>query len=96
MIKIVPALVVAVLIGGDGIAMAADPVDYATRIKPILVAHCYACHGALKQESGLRLDTGALVRKGGESGPAAFRTKAQVRSAPTPGHPRAPRAEIPR
>ncbi|MEE3366312.1 MAG: c-type cytochrome domain-containing protein, partial [Planctomycetota bacterium] len=69
-IKIVLALVVAVLIRGDGIAMAADPVDYETRIKPILVAHCYACHGALKQESGLRLDTGALVRKGGESGPA--------------------------
>ena len=61
-IKIVLALVVAVLIRGDGIAMAADPVAYSTRIKPILVAHCYACHGALKQESGLRLDTGALAR----------------------------------
>ena len=69
-IKIVLAVVVAVLIRGDGIAMAADPVDYSTRIKPILVAHCCACHGALKQESGLRLDTGALARKGGESGPA--------------------------
>ena len=49
---------------------AAGPVDYMKRIKPILAAHCFACHGALKQENGLRLDTGVLARKGGESGPA--------------------------
>jgi len=47
-----------------------EPIDYVTRVKPILAAHCYACHGALKQENGLRLDTGVLARKGGESGPA--------------------------
>lgn len=51
---------------------AADPtatqVDYVREIKPILKARCYACHGALKQESDLRLDTGASIRKGGQSG----------------------------
>jgi len=52
------------------VSPAAEPIDYAKQVKPILSAHCYACHGALKQESGLRLDTGALARKGGESGPA--------------------------
>jgi hypothetical protein len=51
-------------------AMAED-VDYEQQVKPILRARCYSCHGALKQESGLRLDTGALIRRGGDSGPAA-------------------------
>lgn len=45
-------------------------VDYGRDIKPILRERCYACHGALKQESGLRLDTAASLLKGGESGPA--------------------------
>jgi hypothetical protein len=45
-------------------------VDYLREVKPLLEARCYACHGALKQEGGLRLDTAALIRQGGESGPA--------------------------
>ncbi|MCH8830301.1 MAG: DUF1549 domain-containing protein, partial [Planctomycetes bacterium] len=45
-------------------------VDYLRQIKPILQSHCFACHGVLKQKSGLRLDTGTLIRKGGENGPA--------------------------
>jgi len=45
----------------------AEP-DYTKDIKPLLKARCYACHGALKQKSGLRLDTVALMHKGGESG----------------------------
>src|SRR3977135_2482008 len=46
----------------------AQPVDYDKQIKPIFAARCKACHGVLKQEGGLRLDTGALARQGGESG----------------------------
>ena len=49
---------------------AAEPVDYARQIKPVLKARCFGCHGGLKQESGFRLDTGELIRKGGESGAA--------------------------
>ena len=45
-------------------------VDYARDIKPVFKTRCYACHGALKQESGLRLDTGRSLRQGGESGVA--------------------------
>jgi len=45
-------------------------VDYAVEIKPILSKRCYACHGGLKHNGGLRLDSAALMRKGGESGPA--------------------------
>src|SRR5215210_5656684 len=46
----------------------AEPVDYEKQIKPIFSSRCKACHGVLKQEGGLRLDTGALARKGGDSG----------------------------
>src|SRR5688500_11234970 len=48
-------------------ARAADVPDYAKDIKPLL-ARCYSCHGALKQQADLRLDTIGLMRKGGESG----------------------------
>lgn len=43
-------------------------VDYVKDIKPLLTAHCYTCHGALKQKAGLRLDTVASMRNGGDDG----------------------------
>src|SRR5262245_43768871 len=49
---------------------AAEPVDYARDVKPILTKNCYACHGPDKQRSSLRLDTAALALKGGNNGPA--------------------------
>jgi mono/diheme cytochrome c family protein len=49
---------------------AAEPVDYLRDIKPLLAEHCARCHGAAKQRSGLRLDTAAAIRQGGNSGPA--------------------------
>jgi mono/diheme cytochrome c family protein len=52
-------------------------VDYTTQIKPLLQARCYACHGALKQQAGLRLDTAASIIRGGESGPAIARGDAE-------------------
>ena len=42
---------------------------YNKRIKPLLTARCYACHGALKQEAGLRLDSGQSILDGSENGP---------------------------
>jgi mono/diheme cytochrome c family protein len=47
-------------------------VDYFRDIKSVLKERCFACHGALKQESKLRLDTAAAIRQGGESGPAVI------------------------
>lgn len=44
-------------------------IDYLRDVKPLLQTRCYACHGALKQQSGLRLDTAASILQGGESGP---------------------------
>ncbi|MBL8229136.1 MAG: PSD1 domain-containing protein [Bryobacterales bacterium] len=42
------------------------------RIRPVLAEKCYACHSAKSKMpmGGLRLDTAAAMRKGGDSGPA--------------------------
>ena len=51
-------------------ALSADDVDvdYTRDVKSICRERCYACHGALKQEAGLRLDTGSLAKTGGDNG----------------------------
>lgn len=41
---------------------------YVEKIRPLLNQHCVACHGALKQEGGLRLDASQLIRAGGDTG----------------------------
>ena len=52
-------------------AAAAEPLaNYTDTLKPLLAERCYSCHGGLKQEAGLRLDTVSLMRQGGESGAA--------------------------
>lgn len=66
-----------------GIAHSADlptgpASDYAKQVKPVLAKRCFSCHGALKQESSLRLDTGKLIRQGGEGGPAVTPGKAET------------------
>ena len=48
---------------------AASETDYVKFVKPVLHERCLACHGALKQESGLRVDTVAFLKKGGDDGP---------------------------
>lgn len=42
---------------------------YLQSVKPVLEKHCYACHGGIKQEAGLRLDTIEFILKGSDSGP---------------------------
>lgn len=43
------------------------PVNFVREVRPILEKHCYECHGATKQKSGLRLDIKALALKGGDN-----------------------------
>ena len=59
-----PVVIAAVV----GFASPALGVDYTREVKPILTARCTSCHGAIRQKAGLRLDTGAFVRKGGKGG----------------------------
>jgi hypothetical protein len=51
-----------------GLLSAEELVNYALHIKPLLADRCFACHGALKQNSGLRLDSGPLILAGSDSG----------------------------
>jgi hypothetical protein len=66
----VKLMIVTFVIGLAPIAAAAPPVDYAREVKPILAGRCTACHGAIRQKAGLRLDTAVFVRRGGDGGPA--------------------------
>ncbi len=67
----------AVVLGPSAEAEAGDakseseskPVDYLREVKPLLDKRCYACHGALKQKAGLRLDTAKSMLEGGDAGP---------------------------
>src|SRR5437868_864138 len=56
----------------------ADLDFFESRIRPILVNHCYKCHSQAseKLKGGLRLDTQADLLKGGNTGPVIV-----------PGHP---------
>lgn len=49
----------------------ADVELFEKKIRPVFVEHCFKCHsaGAKKLKGGLRLDTVAGIRKGGDSGP---------------------------
>jgi mono/diheme cytochrome c family protein len=49
---------------------AASTVDYVKDVKPVLAQHCYRCHGSSQQKSGLRADTVAFLKEGGDNGPA--------------------------
>ena len=69
--RILTPAVLGFLLSSPSFSLLADEqVNYLKQIKPVLTARCLACHGALKQEGGLRLDTAALATQGGESGAA--------------------------
>ena len=72
------------VLGGQLSATAAAPPDtlspadtelFEKKIRPVLVEHCYSCHSEQAAQNkqlrgGLRLDSRAGIRKGGDSGPA--------------------------
>jgi len=43
---------------------------FETKIRPVLAANCYKCHGPQKAMSGLRVDSREALLKGGKHGPA--------------------------
>ena len=50
---------------------------FESRIRPLLIKHCLACHGPKKQESGLRLDSRSGWVKGGDRGTSILPGKAR-------------------
>lgn len=62
-------------IGGEGEPATAKPqaattIDFRADVRPILAQRCFSCHGSLRQQAGLRVDSVADLLTGGESGPA--------------------------
>ena len=54
----------------NALTAATAPVDYLRDVKPILKQYCYRCHGASQQKGGMRADTVAFLREGGDVGAA--------------------------
>ncbi|QDU29634.1 Planctomycete cytochrome C [Anatilimnocola aggregata] len=61
------SLTLAALLAGSAGLPAAE-VTFLRDVKPILVSRCYRCHSSLAEEGGLRLDSAAAIKKGGETG----------------------------
>ena len=59
---------------GASAAHAAEPAlaaadRFEKKIRPLLAARCWQCHGPEKSKGGLRLDTAEAIGAGGDSGP---------------------------
>jgi len=61
---------VAGLLAGFCLGEEADEAErhFERRVRPLLAARCWECHGPKRQESGLRLDDRESVMRGGDSG----------------------------
>ncbi|MFO1045083.1 MAG: PSD1 and planctomycete cytochrome C domain-containing protein [Planctomycetaceae bacterium] len=57
-------------VSGELPAPADKKIDYTKDVKPILKQNCLSCHGDLKHESGLRLDSREGLLRGGDLGKA--------------------------
>ena len=73
--KPIPALLLALAFsfGGRATADEAKQLEFfESKIRPVLVKHCYECHSADSDEAegGLMLDTAAGLLRGGDSGPS--------------------------
>jgi len=47
---------------------AKESAEFASKVRPILAARCYPCHGPNLQQNGLRLDSLEAILKGSDSG----------------------------
>src|SRR5262245_35335229 len=68
-------VVLTLIAGSVGVAeeLAKDQIEFfESKIRPVLVEHCYECHSAKaeKLKGKLLLDSRDEARKGGETGPA--------------------------
>src|SRR5437588_3031159 len=61
------------ILAATGSACADDGIEFfETKIRPVLVEHCYKCHShqAAKHRGGLYVDSRDGLRKGGDTAPA--------------------------
>ena len=65
------AAVIAGLLFFEPVCHAESDEDFfESRVRPLLLKHCQECHGAKKQEGGLRLDSRDAWMRGGDRGEA--------------------------
>ncbi len=69
-IRIIPSLLTAVcLFTWPAHAQEGEQaIDFNKQVRPIFAKHCFKCHGAIKQKSGLRLDQKEDAMRGGVGG----------------------------
>ena len=72
------SLIAALVVASASVAPAEEPTTedaefFEEQVRPVLIAHCYKCHGdLLDPEGGLSLTSRESILSGGESGPAAI------------------------
>ena len=56
----------------NSLCFAADSATdfFESNIRPLLIKHCFECHGRSDVESGLRVDSREALLTGGDNGPA--------------------------
>jgi mono/diheme cytochrome c family protein len=75
-LPLLTSLLLVVAVSADAASIwAQEPTDhqiafFEKNVRPVLAEHCFACHGAEKQWSNLRLDSRERMLKGGDNGPA--------------------------
>ena len=76
---VVPACAISSAEAAEGIS-STDRTFFETKIRPVLVKHCYECHAADAKDIGgkLLLDSRAGLLRGGESGPAIVAGKPEA------------------
>ena len=97
----IPLLSVALATGFAGAAEPESDKFFDSQIKPILAAHCFACHGGGgKPQGGLDLTSRAGVMKGGAGGPSLDLKKPErsplLRAINFDGRQMPPRGKLPR
>jgi cytochrome c553 len=63
-------LLTAIVLCGPVPLAAAESDFFEKKVRPVLVEHCYKCHGNGKAKGGLSLSSREAMLKGGDSGPA--------------------------
>src|SRR5262245_51338545 len=58
------------LVAADAVPTSEQVQFFESKIRPLLANNCYECHGAKKQNNGLRLDSREAILAGGDQGPA--------------------------
>lgn len=76
---LIPGVACSVMGSVSAASFTAEQLDFfESKVRPVLVQNCTKCHGAEKQNNGLRLDSRAAILKGSDYGPVVEPGKPEV------------------